>query len=153
PGHGHILPHGAVAHLAHERRGDGYSGRRSVLGDGARRHVDVRLDRAKPILRDPQSFGVVGGEGERRTRGLLHHVAKLAGEDQAYGTTRAGYRVIRCTSAVEAANRSLHEHYVAAHGRVVHPRGDAHLVLLLGTLGVHPRAAQQVADLLVVHHL
>ena len=88
------------------------TGRRTILRDRARRHVDVHVP-VEHLLRDAQPRRVRAGVGPRRARRFLHHVAQLAGEHQL---------------ALAAHGGRLDEHDVAAHRRVVHAGRDADLV-------------------------
>ena len=51
-GHRDVAAHRAIRHRRHQRRRDRDARGRSVLRDRARRHVDVRLDRAEAVLRE-----------------------------------------------------------------------------------------------------
>src|SRR6058998_636050 len=53
--------------------------------------------------------------------------------------------------ALAAHHARLDEHDVAADRRVIHPRGDAHLVLSSHPLGMHLRPPDEIGDLLRPH--
>jgi hypothetical protein len=80
---------------------------------------------------DAEPVGVGLGEGQRGAGRLLHHVTELTGQDQ---------------GVLPLGGAGLHEHDVAAHGRVVHAGGDADGVRLGGLLRVDPGPAQHGLD-------
>src|SRR5438034_7272034 len=73
---------------ARERRDDrgrhGHARRGAVLGDRARRHVDVHGVVLEEALRDPELSVVRADIAERRNRGLFHHLLDLAGEHELF---------------------------------------------------------------------
>ena len=82
------------------------------------------------LVGDAQPVGVGPRVRPRGARGLLHHVAELAGQDQV---------------ALAAHRRGLDEHDVAAGRRVIHAGRDADLILAGRVLGVHARPAEHRA--------
>ena len=62
----------------YNRRGHCYAGRRTVLGDGAFRHVDVQVVGGEHLRRDAKSLciGLYILQGNRGR--LLHHIAEVA---------------------------------------------------------------------------
>src|SRR4051794_24769481 len=134
-GHRDVLADGAPGDQRGQRGGHRDAGARPVLGRRARRHVDVQVVVGEP--RAVQAWrhlvGVRLDPGQRRLRRLLHDVAELAGEQQlAAARRRAG----------------LDEQHVAADRRPRQARRHAGRGGPPACLGVHARAAEQLA-----HHV
>src|SRR5581483_9476775 len=66
------------------------AGARAVLRDRARRHVHVERATVELRLVDPELVLVRADPGERDPRRLLHHVAKLSGQDEAVVSLHRG---------------------------------------------------------------
>ena len=81
-GHADRVLDRAAAEQRRERRGHRDAGARAVLGDRARRDVDVEVALLEEPRVDPELLGVGPHVGQRDLRRLLHHVAELAGELQ-----------------------------------------------------------------------
>src|SRR5690606_8613305 len=104
-----------VAHrTVHHQRGQGDEHRHarawSVLGNGARRHVNVDVAFLEALGRDAQPFRLALEQGQRGLRAFLHDIAQLAREYQPAAARRAA---------------GLDEENVAADGRPGQPRGHA----------------------------
>ena len=56
--------------------------------ESRRRHVDVQVVMLEEVLRDAELGGVRADMADRCARGLLHHVAKLAGQDHVLAAAR-----------------------------------------------------------------
>src|SRR5918994_3387007 len=80
-GHADLGPDRTAGEEAGQGGGHGHAGRGAVLGDGARRDVDV-VAAAGHVAVDAQLAGVGPDVGEGDRGRLLHHVAQLAGEGQ-----------------------------------------------------------------------
>ena len=87
--HRHVLADGDAGQRAHHRGGHGDAGRGSVLGDRARRDVDVE-GVLEDLARDAQLAGMGPGPGQAGPRTLAHHLAQLAGEDEVLLALHAG---------------------------------------------------------------
>jgi len=79
-GHGDVAAHRATRQLGGERRRHGDAGGRTVLRDGARGHVQVKLRVLEEVGIGAEGRRVGAEPRERRARGFLHHVAELTGE-------------------------------------------------------------------------
>ncbi len=130
-GHGDVVPRRAAGEGRDHGGRHRHARRRAILGDGARRDVDVQVA-LEALGRDAQGLGVRPGVGPGRAGGLLHHVAELAGEHQL---------------ALALHGRGLDEHDVAAGRGVVHAGRDADLVVPGRPLGVDLGPAEDLAHL------
>ena len=81
-GHADLRAHRATGQQADQRGGHGHPGRRTVLGHGTGRHVDVEALRSKARRSRPSALGVRAHVRQGDLRRLLHDVAELAGEGQ-----------------------------------------------------------------------
>ena len=80
-GHRHVGAHRHAARRRHHRRRHRDAGRRAVLRDGARGHVDVEVLLAEELRRDAEVARVLPDVRQRGARRFLHHAAELAGQD------------------------------------------------------------------------
>src|SRR5215211_6325733 len=80
-GHADLGPDRPAGEQAGQGGGHGHAGRGAVLGDGARRDVDV-VPAPGHVAVDAQLAGVGPDVGEGDRGRLLHHVAQLAGQGQ-----------------------------------------------------------------------
>ncbi len=135
--HREVVLHGAPGQGRHDGGSHRDAGRGPVLRDGPGGNVDVHVA-LEVLLVDAEPRRVRPGEGPRRARRFLHHVAELSGQNQL---------------ALAAHERRLDEHDVAAGRRVVHAGRDADLVLAGHLLGMHARAAEQRPHVLAAHRL
>ena len=82
PGHGQVVAHGNLAQRGNQRRGQGDSSRRAILGDSALRYVNVNLGLLVEVGVQAQRGGPRAHVGERRVSAFPHHLAQLAGHGQ-----------------------------------------------------------------------
>src|SRR5215211_2677498 len=130
PRHRRVVAHPSLRDERHQGGGHRDAGARPVLRDRAGRHVQVDVVGLEEVLR--QAVRVRAHVGERGLRGLLHHVAELAGDRQPPG---AGHRA------------GLDEEHVAADRRPRQPRRHAGLLRAPLDVGREARAAEQLAHL------
>ena len=115
-GHRHVAPHRDAGERRHERRAHRDARGGPVLRNRTLGHVDVDVDLAAEVARDPELLCARAHEGHRRVGGLLHHVAQLAGEPQ---------------RPLARHQRHLDRQDLAADLGPGEPGGDADLVVLL----------------------
>src|SRR4051794_32266021 len=127
--HRRVVADPAVRDQRHERRRHRDAGARPVLGNRAGGHVHVDVVGLEEVLGQP--VRVRAHVRQRRLRGLLHHVAELAGDRE---LPRAGHRA------------RLHEQHVAADRRPREPRRHARLLGAPLDVGREARPAQQRPD-------
>src|SRR5215218_783387 len=128
--HRRVVAHPAVRHERHQGGRHRDAGARAILGDRARRHVQVDVVGLEEVLGQPA--GVRAHVRERGLRGLLHDLAELAGDRELAG---AGHRA------------RLDEQHVAADGRPGQAGGDPGLARAALDVGGEARAAEQLAHL------
>ena len=79
-GHGHITAHRDAGQAGHQRRGQGDTGRRAVLGHCALRGVDVQVALLELFRVDAVLGGVHAHPRNGQLSALLHHVAQRTGD-------------------------------------------------------------------------
>src|SRR5438876_2914177 len=125
-GHRDVLADLATGQCRHDRRRHGHAGRRTVLGDGPRRHVDVHGVVLEEALRHAELRVVRSHVAERRDGRLFHDLLDLTGEDE----------LLLLRSLVH--DRRLDREDVAAVLGHRNAGGRADLVFLLGQTVVVP---------------
>ena len=130
-GHADRVPHRPAGEERRERGRHRDAGARAVLRDRARRDVHVERALVERVGLDLELLRVRADVGERDLRGLLHHVAELAGQRQPLVALHAG---------------RLDEEDVAAGARDGEPGGDARDRRPLGGLLAEALPAERVAE-------
>src|SRR5438552_2575125 len=125
-GHRDVLADLATGQCRHDRRRHGHAGRRTVLGDGPRRDVDVHGVVLEEALRHGELRVVRSHVAERRDGRLFHDLLDLTGEDE----------LLLLRSLVH--DRRLDGEDVAAVLGHRNAGGRADLVFLLGEAVVEP---------------
>ena len=101
-GHGHVAANRTPSQLRHEGDDHRHPGRRAVLGNSARRHVQVDLGVSIEPGVDAETADARPEPGERGPRRLFHDVAQMSGQGQRPGALHPP---------------RLHEQHIAARGR------------------------------------
>ena len=89
-GHRHVLADGDAGQGADDGGRHRDPGRRTVLGDGAGRHVDVQRVVLEDLARDAELGGVGTGPRQAGSRRLAHDLAELAGQDEVLAALHPG---------------------------------------------------------------
>src|SRR6266540_7048012 len=132
-GHGDVASNAASGEGRHDGRGHRHAGRRTVLRDGTRRHVDVHRVILEEPLRHAEVVLVRTDVAEGGPRRLLHHLADLPGEGEVL--------------VLAVDDRGLDRQHVAAGLRHGDAGGRADLVLLFRQAEVEPLRSEIVVEL------
>ena len=129
-GHGHITAHRDAGQAGHQRRGQGDTGRRAVLGYCALRGVDVQVAFLELFRVDAVLGGVHAHPRNGQLSALLHHVAQRTGDGD--------------LAAAVVHHLHLDGQGLAAHAGPCQTVGDAHRVGAVEEVGLDKAGAKQL---------